>query len=347
LDGLIGSPPCPTFSAAGGRAGIAELRFLIEHVHACVTGWRPYVPPTAFDLGGVTPDQRSTLVLEPLRFALECVPTWVALEQVPDVLPVWEAYQYVLRAHGWSVWCGILNAADYGVPQTRRRAILMAHRKREVSPPAPTHCEGGASTMFGELLPWVSMAEALGWGATDRCSPTLHAGKTANGRVYGSAEMDAGRWTFGDQDQSHGCTRTLDQPSPTIPAAADNGNWRFEWAFARPATAVCADSRLSPPGFRGRPEDYDADGTYNGARSMDDALKLSVSDALKLQSFDADYPVQGTKTKCFEQIGNAIPARLARHILASLIGVPYAEPISEAQDSGRDVLRAQADLGGR
>ena len=138
LEGLIASPPCPTFSSAGGRAGIAELWYLIEHVHACVTGWRPYAPPA--DLGHewlvgvddpteeigipILPDPRSALVLEPLRFALECVPQWIALEQVPDVLPVWQAMAYVFRAHGYSVWCGILNAADFGVPQTRRRAIL-------------------------------------------------------------------------------------------------------------------------------------------------------------------------------------------------------------------------------
>src|SRR6185312_8079855 len=145
--------PCPTFSSAGGRAGIAELRYLIEHVHACVTGWKPYVAPANLGYdeadGPILPDPRSALVLEPLRFALECCPQWIALEQVPDVLPVWEAYAFVLRAHGWSVWCGILNSADYGVPQTRRRAILMAHRREDVQPPAPTHCDGGASTLLG------------------------------------------------------------------------------------------------------------------------------------------------------------------------------------------------------
>lgn len=321
LEGLIASPPCPTFSAAGGRAGIAELRYLIEHVHACTYGgWRPYVPPD--DLGVVEvpgacdeilmPDPRSALVLEPLRFALDCCPQWIALEQVPDVLPVWEAYRFVLQALGWSVWCGVLNAADYGVPQTRRRAILMAHRRYEVSPPEPTHCEGGASTLLAELAPWVSMAAALGWGATARCSPTLHAGKTGSGRVYGSAE--------------HGSPL---EPSPTLDAKAGQA-WmvgepghrqalaEVKWGHDRPATTVCADPRLSPPGYRGKPEDYDADGNYGGARSMDDALKLSVSDALKLQSFRADYPVQGTKTKSFEQVGNAIPPLLARHVLAAL-----------------------------
>lgn len=51
-----------------------------------------------------------------------------------------------------------------------------------------------------------------------------------------------------------------------------------------------------------------------------DAIRLSVADALVLQSFRPDYPVQGTKSKQFEQIGNAIPPRLAAAILEALIG---------------------------
>lgn len=62
-------------------------------------------------------------------------PEWVAMEEVPDVLPLWKQYAAILRAWGFSVWVGILNAADYGVPQTRRRAILLASRVRTAEPP--------------------------------------------------------------------------------------------------------------------------------------------------------------------------------------------------------------------
>lgn len=50
-----------------------------------------------------------------------------------------------------------------------------------------------------------------------------------------------------------------------------------------------------------------------------DAIRLTLRDALILQSFRPDYPVQGTKTRQFEQVGNAIPPLLARHILATLL----------------------------
>lgn len=356
LDGLIASPPCPTFSAAGGRAGIAELRYLIEHVHACVTEWKPYVPPANLgydDESGkaILPDPRSALVLEPLRFALECVPTWIALEQVPDVMPVWEAMAYVLRAHGWSVWCGVLNAADFGVPQTRRRAILIAHRRKDVTPPEPTHCEGGASTLLGELAPWVSMAEALGWG----CAPVVNTRGDRGDDPAGGNEFSADRpsWCLTEKARSWTVTgnntiaggplaeREITEPAMTVGSRADlwtlhtnrgqddNGDRQTrdtsapapapalsakaggQWVFERPATTVQGDPRLGSPGHRDREGGEPQFGV--------DALRLTVEDALRLQSFDASYPVQGTKTKRFEQIGNAIPVLLARHILSEVL----------------------------
>lgn len=44
-------------------------------------------------------------------------------------------------------------------------------------------------------------------------------------------------------------------------------------------------------------------------------IRLTVRDALVLQSFRPDYPVQGTKTAQFSQIGNAVPPLLAARVL--------------------------------
>jgi DNA (cytosine-5)-methyltransferase 1 len=175
-EGLIASPPCPTFSAAGDGTGRDEMPHLFA---AAVTiqekGW---VDPWTLHQWS---DPRTPLVLQPLRWVAALRPEWMALEQVPAVAPLWELYGQIWREAGYSVWSGVLNAADFGVPQTRQRAILIASRTRPAVPPEPTHCKGGSASLFGALAPWVSMADALGWGASERPCVTVTGGGTRTG----------------------------------------------------------------------------------------------------------------------------------------------------------------------
>ena len=80
-------------------------------------------------------DPRSHLVTQPVRWVRDLHPEWVALEEVPAVLGLWQHFARILRGMGYSAWTGVLMAADYGVPQTRERAILMASRVATVHPP--------------------------------------------------------------------------------------------------------------------------------------------------------------------------------------------------------------------
>lgn len=202
--GFIGSPPCTMFSRAGTSYGNAAIGLLLNAVGDAYKGSdtrsqvryqvaeliRPEVGAdvaereerrvakglparTWADLDGDTEKRAAhaahvaALVIEPARWVHALGPKlgWVALEQVPDVLPVWERMAGLMRRDGWHVWVGVLNAADYGVPQRRRRAILIASRTRSVACPPATHCEGGAEGLFGSTPRWVTMAEALGWAA--------------------------------------------------------------------------------------------------------------------------------------------------------------------------------------
>ena len=78
----------------------------------------------------------------------------------------------------------------------------------------------------------------------------------------------------------------------------------------RPATTVCADSRIAPPGHRDR-----AGGERQFAAGT---VRLTIKQALILQGFPADYPVQGNKTDAFTQVGNAVPPPLAAAIVGAL-----------------------------
>ena len=171
--GLIASPPCQTFSSAGHKGGRSALGALRSHVLNCRHEW---TPPH-----GLAADSRTELVLEPLRWAHAVHPRWIALEQVPAVLPLWHAYGLALADMGYATWTGMVDAADYGVPQHRHRALLLASRDGQPHRPARTH--GGT----GQPL-HVTMAEAVGWGAgqevnTGRDWPTDGTGRAGAQRI--------------------------------------------------------------------------------------------------------------------------------------------------------------------
>jgi DNA (cytosine-5)-methyltransferase 1 len=338
VEGLVGSPPCPLFSAAGsglGRTLTGELAAAITDAlagQATLGRWRRVMARQlrASTLARSSLTRRAAAALawetateaaltaQPARWIAPLRPRWVALEQVPPVLALWRVYARQLRSLGYWTWAGILNAADYGVPQTRRRAFLLASLDRPVGPPAPTHARGGAETLFGSLAPWVSMAEALGWGRPGE------PGRWVARQLRGSGISDR-----------HGTRpdRPVTEPAPTVRAnGGSNASPGFvlvktdevgDWMFERPATTIAGDSRCWPPGHKVNADDRrrlpDADDRY-GDRAGTEAVRLSISHALILQSFRPDYPVQGTKTEQFSQVGNAVPPRLAAHVLAAVTG---------------------------
>ena len=192
----VASPPCTMFTSMGHGAGRRSVGALVEGVATILRGADPATVIAAtvsmlipahreaqgkaanhkvshddLDVAAEIDAATSALILQPARRIAQMRPEHVAMEQVPGALPVFEAYAVVLRDLGWSATVGVLNAANYGVPQTRRRAILVASRHGVARLPAPTHAER-PDGLFGSLLPWVSIRDAVGWGL-DVPSPTI------------------------------------------------------------------------------------------------------------------------------------------------------------------------------
>jgi DNA (cytosine-5)-methyltransferase 1 len=204
--GGIFSPPCQTFSLTGNGAG----RKALDAVLSLVSRMGARLPIATSALS----DERTALVLEPLRWALEALDAghpfeWLAFEQVPAVLPVWEAMAEELRGAGYSVATGILHAEQYGVPQTRKRAVLVARMNGSASLPTPTHSRYHSQDpdrLDAGLLKWVSMGEAL--AHLDPDSP---------------AYLRSNYGTGGDTNRRG--IRLLSQPAPTLTGKCTSNKW--------------------------------------------------------------------------------------------------------------------------
>lgn len=294
-DLLIASPPCQTFSMAGNGAGRAALNDVIEAIRQ-----HAYKDPQALREFGEKHDPRTALVLTPLAHVWRDRPRLVALEQVPAVLPVWQAFAGVMREWGYSVAVDVLNAEQYGVPQTRKRAILVARLDGEVQLPTPTHSRyysHSPEKLDAGVLPWRPMGEALGLSGftaekvmgkgmverhgtrpgRDADTPAFAIRASAGGMEPGGFVLRSNYGSGGDPAKRG--ERTIHQPSATLTSKADRMKW---------------------------------DGTR----------RLSAEEAAALQTYPPGFIWTG---KRFLQIGNAVPPLLAEAILASLTSDHAAE----------------------
>lgn len=323
VTGVIESPPCPTFSTAGEGAGKVDLPNVLRLIADYAAGREP----GAYEWV----DERSALTAQPMRYAVELRPRWIALEQVPPVLPIWQYIADRLRALGYRVWTGVLSAEEYGVPQTRKRAILMASLDGPVGPPEPTHQEYVSGRpvqlepdLFGDPLPApVSMAQALGWDMATRVVSNYGTGGDAQARGERTGAEPAATVTSKvDRNVVYlapaGATSQMVDPRPaaTDPAHTITGKATAAWVLRNNSNANACERDLDEPagtlffGKRGNAVDWVRDDTRR---------QVTVQEAGILQSFPPDYPWQGTRTAQYLQVGNACPPLLAAAILRPLI----------------------------
>ena len=235
---------------------------------------------------------------------------------------------------GW--W--VIDAADHGTPQHRRRVILWAG---PVEPERPTETHGP-----GRPLPWVSMGEALGLtgreeGATSRrdfgdrrydipidgpsstitCQLSRSEPWTSTGLPYvrvigaGTNPHSPGR--------AHERTERdiIDEPSPTITAKqiGNAGPW-----LSRPSPTVSAVGECKGSGPGGNPEKMQraSDALYlsTGRR------RLTYLECATLQGFPADHPWQGTITERYRQAGNAVVPLVAELLGRAIIEADTVKP---------------------
>jgi len=131
VDLIHASPPCPNFSTA--KTGAAE---------------------TALDIALAAKIAEFISVLQPPMFTLENVRDYASSDSLKIIIAA-------LHGCGYAVNSWVLNAADYGVPQTRKRLIVVA-RRDGIKPvqPEPTHTKT-PTPLFDHRRQWVGWYKAI------------------------------------------------------------------------------------------------------------------------------------------------------------------------------------------
>ena len=276
LDLLIGGPPCQPFSKCGYWATGDSRRL---------------------------DDPRADTVEAFLRVLRDCRPRAFLMENVTGMAYsgkdeglqlIRQALADINREHGtrYNVDVQIVNAADFGVPQTRERVFLIGSRDgRRFGKLEPTHLRPGsedAQCTLG-LSPgmdrWRTAWDALGDLETDESSPELQPrGKWADllpaipeGQNYlYHTERGGGQPLFGWRRRFWNFLLKIakDRPSWTLTAQPGPATGPFHW----------------------------------------NSRRLSMRELCRLQTIPDDFAIQGDLNSVQKQVGNAVPSALAERI---------------------------------
>ncbi len=258
------------------------------------------------------PDPRNELVFEIARLTRELRPDLVMMENVPGLAMKGEAHfnklLRSLRAMSYRLAWGVLQVADYGVPQRRRRLVLFASRKFQPSLPAPTHSRGGKNG----LPKWRSLRDLSGQMSTLGTPNTLSAALAAGGpsntdwhvvRDISSANKTrlrhakpGGRWSKIPKRSRPECHQDLS-------SGFQNVYGRMTWD--EPAPTITGGCTTPSKGRFGHP---------------DQLRTISVREAALIQTFPVDYQfVTNYMEFACTMIGNALPCDFAEHLATSLL----------------------------
>jgi len=262
-------------------------------------GCAPCQPFSAQNREQRVDDPKRFLLLEFLRFVKDLRPHFVVVENVPGMQKVdaesgpFRAFVEWLLENQYAVDFRVVRASSYGVPQVRKRLVLVASRVGRVNIPEATHGDG--------LLPlstvgdWIRNLPAIQAGETspsDDSHAAMGLSKTNLERIRATAE-GAGRESWPEHLLLN-CHAGHSGHSDVY--------GRLAWD--RPASGLTTRCISYSNGRFGHPEQDRA---------------ISVREAALLQTFPIDFQLSGSTLSRARQVGNAVPPLLAKRIGESIL----------------------------
>jgi DNA (cytosine-5)-methyltransferase 1 len=264
-------------------------------------------------------DERNKLIAAFARIALRLQPEVVLMENVPELLHSkhWShftEFKRHLERDGYKVRAQIHNAAEYGVPQERFRALVIAARSDHLlHMPSPTHKPGGYVTVRDAIgsLPPLAAGER---DAMDSMHITSkHRPDTV--RLLKAIPPNGGSRSALPKHMVRDCHKTVDGFRDVY--------GRLWWD--RPAVSITARCRTPSCGRFTHPVQHRG---------------LTVREAALLQSFPSNWNFEGPFDDKYKQIGNAVAPNFARAIAMTIDTSWTANCAPSQRDRELDVRRA-------
>jgi len=272
-DVVAGGPPCQGFSNLGERVPNDPRNQLWRHYFRCVEQARPKV------------------------FVLENVPPLLKSAEFQEMTKLAEHLGYQIESR-------VLNSADYGVPQTRKRAIVIGSRIGRPSFPEPTHVDPNKRNLLTQKLPrWRTVRDAIGHLPIDPTETNWHIGRNPTEKSqerYRCIPPGGNRWDLPDHLMPD-CWKRKTQGGTDLFG-------RLWWD--RPSVTIRTEFYKPEKGRYLHPVAH---------------RPITHLEAALLQSFPEDFEFCGSRISVGVQIGNAVPPGLgfaiAEHI-NQLLDVP-------------------------
>ena len=283
-----------------------ELNSLYDKNHTKIlVGCAPCQPFSSYTYkNDKQKDNRWQLLYEFARLIKEIKPVIVSMENVPTLLnfkkaPVFSDFVNSLEKEEYFVWHKIVYAPDYGIPQKRKRLVLLASKLGNIELLPPTHTPDN----------YVTVKDAIG-----------HLEKINSGECS-------------KKDFIHKASKLSDKNLKRIKQSKPGGSWKKDWDDELKLACHILDKGKTYVSVYGRMKWDEPSPTMTtfctgigngrfGHPEQDRAI--SLREAAILQSFPNDYKFVDKAEnfkfgKTSKHIGNAVPPKLGEIIGQSII----------------------------
>lgn len=303
IDVLIGGPPCQGFSLVG-RPKIASLN-----------GNKP----------GKLKDPRNKLYKTYFKFVETLKPEFFVMENVQGILSlhngkVRDDILGICDRLGYSVDFKVLNAADYGVPQARKRVFFVGNKSgaRENPFPEPTHAAKNGNKNNSKLKPCVTVSDAISdlpplevgegkeeleYTTKNTTTPYQKEMRKSSGFIYSHVARPHNNRDIGIFKLIRKGHKYSELPKNLKPYRCDIFKDKYNVLDSKkPSRTIVA--HLSKDGL----------GFIHPRQNR----SITVREAARLQSFPDRFRFMGSRTWQFIQVGNAVPPKLAKAIASHI-----------------------------